>query len=494
MSGKKRSEVIDVLEAAKKARAKTNDSLDSSIKRDSESVADKQEELKNIKKELKENEELSKEASDIFGIDGEQQVKQSEQLLQELRKMEIVATCTKSATAKLKKIEEQLGECDKEAASIRSAVASKPHYCDEEFKRAKQLKKRYEELSEERKLLADNIKRESIVAGEKVSDARRLRNELKNCQDSVKKLNIIAKNRVQADEWKETLRKTLKEIPLDEARKFKKFDLKEFVAIKNKVEKLICESAEYINENAAGLMNELDSFKAEVVNKVQLWEKQKADAEALFKQISLTKDECFVDPVDEFQNGVNAEKIALFEYIARYVETDYYNRFIKFIKNAEANMEQENYIEAYKQYEQANIIVNEAKNKALSLQETMFKNLDIAQKIDEAMYSLGYDVNTQIINDNPYDGFRILCSCGDEIIDFTRIAYDENGKPIVDIDHTESRTGTCGKSWESIVRTMREQGLPIDAPYLANGERIWHDPKHSTNPETEPSPGVRKHS
>ena len=491
MSGRKKSEVMDVLQEAEKTRNRTNGNLDNSIIRDSESIKQAQQELKDIQQHLEDGEELTQEAKDMFGKNAEQQAKQRTQMLQELRGKRVSDTFAKTATEQLRRLEEQLKECDKEAAAIRRAVASKPHYCDEEYKRANQLKQRYKRLSDARKELADNVSKEVKAASENITDARRLRNELKNSQAAIKEMNVIAENRVQANEWKETLQHAIEDMPLETAKSFKKFDCEEFERIDGKIKDLMNKDDVTINKKAPELMGELNSYKAKLVATLQLWEKQRTDANALFEQTVLIQNECFIDSVDDFQNGEDAEKIPLFEYIDRYVKNDYGDKYEKFVKSAERAMQQENFVDAYNQYEQASIIAKEAKNKALSLQETMFKNLDIAIKINEAMSSLGYDVDSQLINDNPNDGFRILCTCGDEIIDFTRIAYDESGKPVVDIDHTESRTGTCGKSWEVIVKKMREDGLPIEAPRLANGEPIWRDRKPGQAPGVQ-APGTRE--
>ena len=60
MSGKKRSEVIDVLQEAEHARKRTNDNLNNSIKRDSDCVENNKKELKIIQNEIGDNEDLSK--------------------------------------------------------------------------------------------------------------------------------------------------------------------------------------------------------------------------------------------------------------------------------------------------------------------------------------------------------------------------------------------------------------------------------------------------
>lgn len=56
---------------------------------------------------------------------------------------------------------------------------------------------------------------------------------------------------------------------------------------------------------------------------------------------------------------------------------------------------------------------------------------------------------------------RVTSMVGDEIIDFDKIDIDDDGNYIVNIDHKESRSGTCGSSWKNIVAKMRSAGVPM---------------------------------
>ena len=86
---------------------------------------------------------------------------------------------------------------------------------------------------------------------------------------------------------------------------------------------------------------------------------------------------------------------------------------------------------------------------------------------------LGYDVNSEIIDENPDKGFRITCQAGDEIIDFNNVNIDEDGRVIVDIDHTEAVGGTCKNTWPKIVKNLREAGIPV-TDITKNGSSILY--------------------
>ena len=86
----------------------------------------------------------------------------------------------------------------------------------------------------------------------------------------------------------------------------------------------------------------------------------------------------------------------------------------------------------------------------------MLQKAELAAAMQTVMADLRYDITMEIIDDNPNDGFRMVCSIGDEIIDFEKIDIDSDGKIIVDVDHQEARGGTCVTSMREIVSKMRQ--------------------------------------
>ena len=112
-----------------------------------------------------------------------------------------------------------------------------------------------------------------------------------------------------------------------------------------------------------------------------------------------------------------------------------------------------------------------ARKDALQLQESMLKKTELAGAIQDVMYELRYDTDLEIINDNPNDGFKITCKAGDEIIDFTNVNIDDDGKVKVEIDHKEG-SGKCAASWQSIAQRLNEVGIPLGGVTTANGKNV----------------------
>ena len=201
------------------------------------------------------------------------------------------------------------------------------------------------------------------------------------------------------------------------------------------------------------------------------------------RKAALITEEGFVDAVDFSNDGNAAEKIKLFEYIPYYKECDAEQRYNDKCSKANRMMQAENFVEAKKMYEEAGNIASEARDMALELQESMIKKTKLTEAICDVMQNdLHYDVDITDINGHDCsDGLRLVCKAGDEIIDFTRIDYDDQGNPIVDIDHTESYTGNCRTSWKDITKALRENGIPItDVRLTATGASILENRVENT--------------
>ena len=97
----------------------------------------------------------------------------------------------------------------------------------------------------------------------------------------------------------------------------------------------------------------------------------------------------------------------------------------------------------------------------------------MALELYNIMSDMGYDVGDEIIDGNPDKGFRITCQAGDEIIDFNTVNIDDDGRVIVDIDHTEAVGGTCKNAWPKIVKKLREAGIPM-TDVTKNGNSILY--------------------
>ena len=175
----------------------------------------------------------------------------------------------------------------------------------------------------------------------------------------------------------------------------------------------------------------------------------------------------------------------MFDYLEEYAGKKEYRRdFTSRLAAAKQDIGKERFSDAVQKLrdQQENLI--SVQQEALELQEAMLKKTALAGAIQDVMDELHYDTNLEILDDNPAHGFRLTCQVGDEIIDFDHIDINTNGQVIVDLNHTESRTGACHESWKSITRAMREAGLPLTdvkkngVSIISKGSGIRTDTEH----------------
>lgn len=460
MSGRKSGEVMDLLKSGELARGMTNGKLDNSIKNSCESIKRNKEKLNELKKAVKEAnvEKISEEAKAMFPENGVHCEDKCHKSGEKISKLNVNQAETESALAEINELNKGLRSCDNEAASIRRSLKNKDWYCDDEYLRAQILKKRYEELAARRRELEKKMRNIASRAADTLCDAQAEKRNFDKLSESIREMNRMARNRKAADELKKQLQNDLHNVPEEWAEKFFLQDLKN---IKNKLKRLLELSDENLIKEAPLFKEELNAFSSRLTEKIAVWEKQKNEAEQARKQAEDKSNTGFPDPFDYNVQGDNATKIKLFEYIYRYKKTNHSGRYQSKMHEASKAMNEERFIDAKKSFKEASDIADEAWNYALNLQENMIKAMELAKAIQNVMYNLNYDIKTTIINDNPGDGFRIICTAGDEVIDFTHIDYDKDGKPVVTIDHKESSSGSCHKSWKAITAAMRQNGIPL---------------------------------
>ena len=184
--------------------------------------------------------------------------------------------------------------------------------------------------------------------------------------------------------------------------------------------------------------------------------------------------ETLIGPVDYYNDGENGAKIGLFDYLKTYGGKDFGAEYSSKRNKISELLRSENFVEGMELIKSTIDFVENVRSEGLQLQETLNKKTALAGAIQDAMEDLKYDTNLEIINDNPKDGFRLTCTVGDEIIDFTHIDIDDEGKIIAEIDHTESAGGNCANSWTDISRKLNNVGIPLTKVSMANGVDVLH--------------------
>ena len=141
--------------------------------------------------------------------------------------------------------------------------------------------------------------------------------------------------------------------------------------------------------------------------------------------------------------------------------SQFVNDIENLVNKLKADFKAEKFSDVKKTFESTMQIIDEASNYAATTHENQAKTILNMLTIKKVMLNLNYDV-TVTKNSEYGDGYSIECRAGDEIIDFDRVTMTEDGKPVIDIDHTEATKGTCHKPWSTIQKSMAEEGLIIE--------------------------------
>ena len=490
MSGRKKSEVQDLLRSGEKIRNATGDDIDKAIDAAIKNISDKATIVEECKKSIPGEQACTEAALDLFPSEAKKQMVALQSLKKELSNCKVDVKAAAQANKELEDIKQLQIKNDREAASIRSALAGKSHYCDDEYKRASVLQKSYKMNSDKRREIKQSVSSQSIDADANANKARRIAKEIMSCQEAINGLNIAAENRIKADFLKKSMTHDMGKIDQAFA---DKFFHDEYVELKNDIKISLDKSDEVFLEGATVVMQKLSAFIGKLNNRIAEYHQQKADADDMANNAKELLKRGFITPEDYLQEGLDGEKTALFEYLDKYIPNDYNEKIVNILKEADAHYAQEEFVKAQELYKEAYQLANEANDKAINLQESLLKKTELTFTIRDTMYNLMYDVDVQAINGNPAEGFKITCNMGDEIIEFTKIDYDSDGKPVIDINHTESRTGNCGASWRTISDALEKENIPVGDIYtVIDGKSVIHTNEVKGKSPKEATPFTRR--
>ncbi|MGL6113814.1 hypothetical protein [Cetobacterium sp. SF1] len=110
-----------------------------------------------------------------------------------------------------------------------------------------------------------------------------------------------------------------------------------------------------------------------------------------------------------------------------------------------------------------NKILGTIENKALNKLKKFETEIELCSSVCESMESLGFEVEIiPIMNGkNIIEGYKMSCHNGDNI-DFTNIKIDEDGNPVIEIDHHSGKNyNNCSVKWNDIKNKFNELGIPM---------------------------------
>lgn len=460
MSGRKSSEVANVLAAGEKVRKHIDDVILEQIKKDRESIVAESKSIEKIKKTVSKEVNLSNEAIDLMGNKAKNTLEQYKKIQQEISNMNAPINGVSALMDELNKVAKRQKDADVEAREIRHAIANKHDYCTPEYEQAQRLVTVYKQCRSKQQDIQNNMMNIAQDTRKMLHDVQGKESQLISLSKQISEMNDIAKKRMASDEQRNKLKQALGNIDIQQAKKFLKED---FVKIKERVEKVIGSEDDVVFQEFSSVYGDLGSFCTNLQEKYEKWLQEKKDAESLMGHVEELEDISYFDPIEYYNNdGVGGKKHNLFDFLKKFTgNTAYSNEVGEKLKKAKEYLDAESFDKCMKVLYGAKSIVLQARDEASKLEENMLQKTELAGAIYEVMMDLRYDTYLEPIDGNPNNGYRVTSMVGDEIIDFDKIDIDDDGNYIVNIDHKESRSGTCGSSWKNIVAKMRSAGVPM---------------------------------
>ena len=477
MSGRKSSEVANVLRQGEEARKQADESISRQIDEALRAFAQAQREAQDEQKTtLALAVELHPMAGELFGAEATELVQQFQHVKNEAAG-EHFEDSEKKIRTELGKLDRALASADAEGARIRESIQHHQHgwYCDQEYADAKKLVKQYKELRTQRLDLSHEAVSASQAAHQQRTRLSEAAKRLLSLQQQIDGMNAVAQKRQESDAMRQELSGALAGIDAVQAQKF--FS-KEYATLERDVQSLIAQEDDAVQSAFHALYSRLAVYQTKLTERVERWRREKADAEKLAADVRAIAATQYVEPNDYYANfGDGDKKIELFAFLETYGKGGGRDAYESAMQRAEALIVAESFQDGMVPLREALKLAEAARDAATDLQEAMLQKMELTCAIQDVMEDLQYSFHTRPIDDNPNNGYRIKCEVGDEIIDFDRIDIDEGGGIVVNIDHTEATGGSCHNSWKEIATKMREAGIPVTDVKLASGTSVLRERK-----------------
>lgn len=469
MSGRKSCEVLDLLSTGKKVR----DSVLGPIYKNIEEYEKKNKEIENRLEELEKDLEMNR-----FNITKEMERKYSKEIQKIASMIEEIENWDYKKLIKnldveierYKDILKSFNIFDNKAKELRGKIANKSWYCDSEYEEARKLvielnSKKNELLSIE-KIMSDSY-RENSSLYEKGKSYKKLK---ENIERQIKNIEEL----ILADNNKEQIEKEFKKINKADGLKFLQ---SKYMNLEKLVNEMINEKDnQKINQLSTEILSKIIDFNTEVCEKREEFDLKQQKALREYSELEKKIESFEFDDIEKKLYFEEEEKIGIQEFEKKYSRTNFSEVYLKGQKNIREEIENENFEKAFELLEKQRDLVNDFNRQMMNQYEKLLKEQELAAKISSAAYEMGYDINVNCIDDDLRNGYTVEAVAGDEIINFDRILVDEFGNTVIDLDHQESISGTCGNTMEKLLKSLRNEGVFI-TDITKNGKSVIYSSK-----------------
>jgi len=167
-------------------------------------------------------------------------------------------------------------------------------------------------------------------------------------------------------------------------------------------------------------------------------------------------------------------KISGCEFVDNYKKSNYCNKIFESLKKAENLVRNDEFEKGEKLLNEINEMLNEIFTQADEIKENIYSSFNFTLKIRNLMRDeINFRrVRIELIDDNPINGFKLICENGDTLI-FDEIKV-ENGDVKVELNHIEKVAGSCNIKWKEMKKILNENGIPL-MDITKNGKSIFQN-------------------
>ena len=480
MSGRKSSEVSSLLSLGKKSKDEINRNLNNTFYQNIEKNKYLFSSLEDIEREIKDiSLQIDSQIKDEISIN------ELNIILNRLKaeKEKILNTKLDDFSEELKKkklIEDEFLSLERITTELERKITNKSHYCDEEYSEANSVVKRYEEGKKQLNLLLSKIlnkmqKNNEIFLNTKITyqNIKKIKEEF-----ALKTKNIInANNMALIQDIFESIDKNIA----------KKFMQSEFGDLEKEYKTL---NKDNIESKFFIFKQKLETFSQELLEKYNTFIFKKGRAEKILEELENLKDNFSLNNIESYIKN-KEDLMDMYSFAETYkVNGVSREKFEENLKKINTLMEKEDFDLAYSLTEQTNEILLSEQNILNKEYERLIKQVEYSKKVAETGKDLGYNVKISADENGIQDGINIKLTMGDEIIEFEP-RVDDNGNFSLNIDHTESVSGTCGNTMEKIKNSLQSNGIFI-VDILKNGNSVIYRDRKPTSKSIDRKERARK--
>lgn len=470
MSGRKGGEVLTVIRQNKQIIESEEIKIKKSINSILNNIIETKNECTILQKEILSTKiELGKNI-EVFPEEVKQIQNEIFELQKYIKSMRNDEFATKNINDQCDSSHQTLQKLLNEGELLRSMVSS--HYQDSNYSKARDIQNKINNTISQMYKIVEQANKIYNQSKSKQTELKNILSKRNTLINNLNNLNISAELILQkkaADSFKISIQDLFSKISYDNAVKFLSED---YEHLKIKLNHYLTLDDKQILDEFGKIQVEICALNNSVQEKYTKW---KNERDLLLDSSIRLKNELNNYSVD---NPITNENISIFEFENLYLRKQSKVQFDDGILKIHELIVSDQFEQAQKSLNEFEVNLIELKKECTEQSIILKKNIAITRDTIVALESLNYNINANTITDNPMDGFKIVCSAGDELVEFVPV-FNNNGEIKYDINHI-MRDGTeavnCSISIRDIYNSFQSQGIPI-VDIKKNEKSLIHNKK-----------------